>query len=220
AAALAALRAETGGQVELVVGDLGSVAGVRRLADALLAQLPRLDVLINNAGIMHVGAFEELEPAQYRRLLAVNVQGVVEVAHAGFPLLRDTPGSRLINLSSASAIYGVPEMAVYSASKHAVRGLTEALGAEWARHGISVCDIMPIFVRTALLTNTAATRAQDRLGVRLSPDDVAAVVLEAATTARPRVHWPVGFQTKLAYYASGVTPAALERLVLRLMSRQ
>ena len=66
----------------------------------------RLDVLINNAGIMHVGAFEELEPAQYRRLLAVNVQGVVEVAHAGFPLLRDTPGSRLINLSSASTIYG------------------------------------------------------------------------------------------------------------------
>ncbi len=180
----------------------------------------RLDVLVNNAGVMSVGRFEQIDLAAHRRMLAVNAQGLLEVAHHAFPLLRDTKGARMINLSSASAIYGVPEMASYSATKHFVRGLTEALAIEWRRYDIAVCDVMPMFVATSLLSNTATAFSMGRLGVRLSADDVAAVVLAAADARgrAARVHWPVGLQTKLAMQAKRLSPAWLDRAFVQWMS--
>lgn len=180
----------------------------------------RLDVLINNAGVMSVGHFEQIDLAAHRRMIAVNAQGLLEVAYQAFGLLRTTPGARLINLSSASAIYGMPEMASYSATKHFVRGLTEALAIEWRRHDIGVCDVMPMFVATALLSNTATARSMGRLGVHLSADDVAAVVVEAAHARgrAARVHWPVGLQTKLAMQAKRFSPAWLDRAFVQWMT--
>jgi NAD(P)-dependent dehydrogenase (short-subunit alcohol dehydrogenase family) len=180
----------------------------------------RMHVLLNNAGIMHVGPFESMDVHAHRQMLAVNVQGVIEVAHAGFELLRQTPEARLINISSASAIYGMPEMATYSATKHAVRGLTEALDIEWERFGIRVADVMPIFVDTELLTRTRKTRAVDFLGVHLQASDVAEVVWAAATSPHRRVHWPVGVQTKLAMVGDRIAPEQLERFVIRRLTGQ
>jgi NAD(P)-dependent dehydrogenase (short-subunit alcohol dehydrogenase family) len=178
-----------------------------------------MHVLLNNAGVMSVGHFEQLDAADHRRTIAVNLQGVVEVTHASFELLRRTSGARVINLSSASAIYGMPEMATYSATKHAVRGLTEALELEWARYGIRVCDVMPSFVDTALLANTQRLAAEQVLGVRLGPHDVAEVVWCAATSTRRRTHWPVGLQTALADRARNLVPNVVTRRVVRWMSR-
>jgi NAD(P)-dependent dehydrogenase (short-subunit alcohol dehydrogenase family) len=178
----------------------------------------RMDVLLNNAGVMHVGGFETLEPSAHRQMIAVNVLGAIEVAQAGFALLSATPGARLINMSSAAAIYGMPEMATYSASKHAIRGLTEALELEWERFGIRVSDVMPIFVDTELLTGTRKLRASETLGIHLGPEDVAAVVWRAATDPRPRLHWSVGVQTRLAMHATGLVPSRLERWVVRLLT--
>ncbi|HVI03746.1 MAG TPA: SDR family oxidoreductase [Enhygromyxa sp.] len=179
----------------------------------------RMHVLLNNAGVMHVGPFEAIEIDKHRHMIDVNFAGVVAVAHAGFGLLSDTPGARLINMSSASAIYGMPEMATYSATKHAVRGLTEALDIEWERFDIRVADVMPIFVDTELLTRTRKASASDKLGVHLQATDVAEVVWEAATSRRRRIHWPVGVQTQLAYHGSRLAPTLLERLVVRWMTK-
>lgn len=173
----------------------------------------RLDVLLNNAGVMSVGRFEEVDPGDHQRMIAINFQGVVDVAQLGFELLRATKGARLINMSSASAIMGIPRLAVYSATKHAVRGLSEALDVEWERFDIRVCDVMPLYVETDLLHNTATAPSTARLGVRLVPRDVADVVWRAANSRRRRVHWPVGPQGKLAYHAGKHSPAALERLL-------
>lgn len=178
----------------------------------------RMHVLLNNAGVMRVGPFEQLDLAEHRCTIAVNLQGVIEVAHASFELLRRTEGARVINLSSAAAIYGMPEMASYSATKHAVRALTEALDIEWERYDIRVCDVMPIFVDTELLTRTRKAHASDMLGVHLQASDVAEVVWEAATSKRRRLHWPVGLQTQLAYHGSKLAPTLLERLVVRWMT--
>lgn len=179
----------------------------------------RMHVLLNNAGVMRVGPFEQLDLAEHRCTIAVNLQGVIEVAHASFELLRRTEGARVINLSSAAAIYGMPEMASYSATKHAVRGFTEALELEWARYDIRVCDVMPLFVDTELLTNTRRLSAERVLGVRLQARDVAEVVWRAATSAQRRTHWPVGLQMALADRARKLVPDRITRRVVRWMSR-
>ena len=182
----------------------------------------RMDVLVNNAGVMSVGRFETIDAEAHRRIVAVNLQGVIEVALAAFPLLRDTPGARLINMSSISAVHGVPQMASYSATKHGVGGFTEALRIEWASHDVRVCDVLPAFVDTALLTSTRRLSAEDVLGVRLTPEDVAEVVWQAATASAwraRRVHWPVGPQARLVSSVGALVPDALVALALRRMTK-
>ncbi|WP_181234383.1 SDR family oxidoreductase [Enhygromyxa salina] len=179
----------------------------------------RMNVLLNNAGVMSVGRFETVSAAEHQRTIAVNLQGVIELTHASFELLRRTEGARVINMSSIAAIHGVPEMASYSATKHAVRGFTEALELEWAGDDIRVCDVMPAFVDTNLLSSTTKLSAEDLLGVRLSPADVAQVVWQAATSKRRRTHWPVGPQATLAYRVDKLAPAALVRSALKWMTK-
>lgn len=128
----------------------------------------RLRLLFNCAGILRFGRFEEVALEDHARLLAINLQGVLNCCHAAFPFLRATPQAQVLNMGSASGLYGVPEMAVYSASKFAVRGLTEALELEWRRHGIRVADLMPPFVRTPMVAGqTYRPPVLRRLGLRL-----------------------------------------------------
>lgn len=178
----------------------------------------QLHALINNAGVMHVGPFESVDPAQHRQVIAVNLQGVVDVAHASFELLRDTPGSRLINVSSGSASYGTAELASYSATKHGVRGFTEALDVEWRRHDIRVFDVMPMFVQTELLTDTNPLTSQGWLGVTLTAEDVAAAIVRAANGRQWRVHRPLGWQAWLAYHGAAALPTAITRRAMALIS--
>jgi len=111
----------------------------------------RFDVLFNNAGIALGGPFGELSLDALDRVIDINFRGVAYGARMAYPYLKATPGSCLLNTASASAIYGSAGLAAYSATKFAVRGLTEALDAEWAADGIKVRDLMPGFVDTALL---------------------------------------------------------------------
>ncbi len=154
-----------------------------------------IDVLVNNAGVLVDGAFSELDLAAQRRVIDINVIGVMNGCYAAREALAAS-GGRVINMSSASAFFGQPSLAVYSASKFAVRGLTEALSLEWASAGISVCDIMPLFVKTAMVAGMRDVPATRRLGVRLTPEDVAAVILAAAQTRRPKLHYCVGWQSR------------------------
>lgn len=111
----------------------------------------RMDVLLNNAGIANYGFFEDQTDDEADRQVDINVKGVINGARAGLPLLQATPGSTLINVASCAGLFGAPKMAIYCATKFAVRGLSEALDAEWSRHGIAVRCIMPWFVDTPIL---------------------------------------------------------------------
>lgn len=174
-----------------------------------------LDLLVNNAGVLSAGRFETIPLNAHKRIVDINVTGVINGCHCALPWLRKAPAGRVINLASASAIYGQPDIATYSASKFAVRGLTEALAIEWAAHGIQVSSLWPIFVRTAMVDNAPEMRATRKLGVHLGPDDVAAVILLTATTKRPPVHIPVGPQVGLLRVAIGWIP---DRLAARLVA--
>jgi NAD(P)-dependent dehydrogenase (short-subunit alcohol dehydrogenase family) len=174
----------------------------------------RLDVLFNNAGILSSGPFESLPQARLKAIVDVNVTGVINGCHAAFPFLRSTKGACVVNMSSASAIYGQPNLAVYSSTKFAVRGLTEALDLEWKPHGIRVMDMMPLFVQTSMVQGMDA-KAIGRLGVRLGPEDVAQGVYEAVNdySLLPRVHRLVGSQVKFFYKMAGLLPDWLARIV-------
>ena len=192
------------------------------LAD-LVAEQGRLDVLVNNAGLLRAGPFAAHDLDTLRREVEVNVLGVLHGMHAAFPHLRSTAAAYgsavVVNLSSASAIYGQAELANYSATKFYVRGLTEALELEWRRHGIRVTDLWPLFVRTGMLDGVR-TGTTDSLGVRLSADDVAAAVLAAVEPSSLRlalrqVHHPVGPRARAMALGSRFSPAWLTRAINR-----
>lgn len=181
----------------------------------------RLDVLFNNAGIAVTRPFEEAELARHHRLIDINLKGLVNGCHLAFALLQRTPGSRVINMCSASALYGQPELGTYSASKAAVRSLTEALDIEWRRHGIRVVDVLPLFVNTAMVTHEVSRmKTVATLGVRLGPEDVAATVwrLGTAPAVGLPVHSLVGWQTKLFAGLAKLSPHFMNRLVTARMA--
>lgn len=178
----------------------------------------RLRLLFNCAGILRFGRFEEVALEDHARLLAINLQGVLNCCHAAFPFLRATPQAQVLNMGSASGLYGVPEMAVYSASKFAVRGLTEALELEWRRHGIRVADLMPPFVRTPMVAGqTYRPPVLRRLGLRLDAEDIAEAAWRQAHSRR--VHRPVGGLFTALYWAGQLSPPWVNRAVMAWLSR-
>lgn len=176
----------------------------------------RLDLLVNNAGILISGNFESNPLARHHALIDVNIKGMINGCHLSLPYLQKTAGARVINLSSSSAIYGQASLATYSASKFAVRGLTEALNIEWQKYGIYVMDIMPLFVQTEMVTNMDA-RSIEVFGVQLTADDVAQTIWQAANqrTRISRVHWPVGWMTTWLLRLTGLSPNWLNRFIVK-----
>lgn len=215
-AGLASLAAELGDSVVtgyLDVRDAGGWGTV--LADLTSRSAGRLDVLVNNAGLLQSGPFAEIPLATQQRTVEVNLVGVLNGCHTAYPYLKATPGAYVVNLCSASAIYGQPELATYSATKFAVRGLTEALDLEWARDDITVRAVWPMFVNTAMVVgmDTGATRS---LGIRLTAEDVADEVVNLTRTRRTlSVHRAVGRQAKAMLASSASAPSWVLRLVNR-----
>lgn len=180
-----------------------------------------LNILVNNAGILYSGPFEQLSIEQHQRLIDVNVKGVLHGCHAALPWLQSAKHARVINLSSASAIYGQPDLISYSASKFAVRGISEGLDIEWAKYNIRVLDIMPLFVATDMVTDMNAASIAN-MGVSLGPNDVAKTVYRAATrpSALCETHWPVGMKSSLFFQISGLSPQRINRWVNTMLCRR
>jgi NAD(P)-dependent dehydrogenase (short-subunit alcohol dehydrogenase family) len=132
-------------------------------AVAAFAQKPggRMDLLFSNAGVGEAGWFEDVPYEAALRVVQVNLVGVIASIYAALPLLKATPNSMVFITSSSSATYGMPRIAVYSATKHAVKGLTEALSVEFARHGVRVADVLPGLIDTNILRATP-NRSADR----------------------------------------------------------
>jgi NADP-dependent 3-hydroxy acid dehydrogenase YdfG len=204
-------RAVTG---HLDVTDPDEMA--QRLGEFADAAGGRLNVMINNAGILRAGLFEDIALSAQLKEIDINTKGVVNGLHAAFPYLRATPNPVVVNLASASAIYGQPELATYSATKFFVRGITEALDIEWNRYGIRVIAIWPLYVKTAM-TENVRTGTTESLGIRLTAQDVADAIVAAVEPSLLRrvihqVHFPVGSQTKASALTARI-PLWLQRLI-------
>ena len=174
----------------------------------------RLDLLLNNAGIARYGLFEEVSPTEAELQIDINVKGVVNGAYAALPHLKATSGSRLINVASVAGIVGSPGLAVYSATKFAVRGLSEALDAEFTRHGIGVACVMPFFVETPLLdAGSTGTNRTIRDAIKKAPiytvEDAAEQIWRAAH-GRER-EYIVGKAGRQALFAKRFLPGRLRK---------
>ncbi len=123
--------------------------------DAVIAEFAgetggRLDLLFNNAGIGAAGFFEEIPIEETLKIIDVNLIGVINGIYAALPLLKATPNSLCFTTSSSAATYGAPHLAAYSATKFAVKGLTEALAVELSRCNVRVADVLPGVIDTAI----------------------------------------------------------------------
>ena len=166
----------------------------------------RLDILYNNAGIGVAGFFEDIPFEKTLDVVQVNLIGVLNGIHAALPLLKETANSLCFSTSSSAATYGAPRLAVYAATKFAVKGLTEALAVELSRYGIRAADVLPGLIDTPILGNSplyvdgkvqptegqrtiianAPTEGPFRL---IQPVEVAQAVWEAYDSER--MHWYV-----------------------------
>ena len=168
-------------------------------------------------GHLDVTDSEEMDLAGHLKEIDINTKGVVNGLYAAFPHLRATPNSVVVNLASASAIYGQAELANYSATKFFVRGITEALDLEWGRYGIRVIAMWPLYVQTAMTENVTIGTTQS-LGIRLTAQDIADAIVAAVEPSALRravhqVHFPVGVQSKVLASGARFSPAWLTRLV-------
>jgi NAD(P)-dependent dehydrogenase (short-subunit alcohol dehydrogenase family) len=176
----------------------------------------RLDVLFNNAGVGRGGPLQDVPHIDTDLVIDVNIKGVVYGAEAGFKYLKQTPGSCLLNTASAAGIYGAGGMAVYCASKFAVRGLTESLDIEWAQYGIKVRSLMPSFIDTPILdsividSNVQTRDIVKAAGLEISP---VSMVADAAWSAiqNDAVHTRVGQTAHRAWLMAKWLPGVFRK---------
>ncbi len=188
--------------------DVTDADAVQALADKVFAEDGRVDLLFNNAGIGHAAFVLDTGLDDWRRVMEVNVMGVVNGLHAFLPRMsKQTTPSNIINTASAAGLISIPRMAPYCASKHAVVGLSQSLAAELHDTNVSVTILCPGIINTAIVKNTIMTgetqshQAQavafyEKKGA--SPDKVAADLLRDVRKGKlicitPRIEVGVGW---------------------------
>lgn len=186
-AAAAGLRGQ-GHRAEAFALDASDEGAVARAAEATRKALGPVTVVVNNAGVVVAGAFAEQTPADWDKTMAVNLRSYLLVTKAFLPEVC-AGGGRLVFVASAAGLMGVPGMAVYSASKHAVVGFADSLRLELARShpgGAAVTTVCPSFIATGMFEGAKPPR-----GTRwLTADQVAERALAAAAKGRPWVREP------------------------------
>jgi NAD(P)-dependent dehydrogenase (short-subunit alcohol dehydrogenase family) len=183
--------------VELLELDVRDETAVRNGIQTIIARANRIDVLVNSAGAALLGAMEETSVSEAQTLFDTNVFGILRVAKAVLPYMRDQRSGRIVNISSVLGFLPAPYMGLYSASKHAVEGLSETLDHEVRKFGIRVSLVEPSFTKTNMdinapqtsLTLSAYDKDRDVVIVAIQknvqkapdPDEVASTILNAAS---------------------------------------
>lgn len=144
-----AIASEHGVAAYAIAYDAGNSAQCAQLIESAVAKLGKLDVLVNNAGIMDWSKTEELPEERWERMLRINLSSVFHLSKHAIPHLLKTRGN-IVNMSSTSALLGVPWAQAYSAAKAGVNGLTRSMAVEYADRGVRVNAICPGTVDTPL----------------------------------------------------------------------
>ena len=179
---------EAGGRAVATVADVASERAVRGSIDAAVAAFGRLDVLVNCAGIVHIGPLHEYDEADWDRLMGVNLKSIFLSVKHGLPHLRRAGRGYVVNVGSISSLVGQAATPAYTASKSAVLGLTRSIALDYAADGLRCNCICPGITDTPMLRHHLAKDGDPDvalanrlrrvpLRVALTPDDVARAAL-------------------------------------------
>jgi NAD(P)-dependent dehydrogenase (short-subunit alcohol dehydrogenase family) len=194
-AAVAVLDIAPEGLPEQLYGVTANVAdrvSVTAAIDEVAARLGGIDIVVNNAGVSAVGTVEANDDEEWARVLNINVTGMARVTAAALPHLRRSAAASVVNLCSIAALNGLPDRALYSASKGAVLALTYAMATDHVREGVRVNCVSPGTVHTPfvdrMLSNfadpvreRAALDARQATGRMVTPEEVAGAIAYLAS---------------------------------------
>jgi short-subunit dehydrogenase len=214
-------------RVSAHVADLADRGAIRALPAAVADHHPRVDLLINNAGVALGGSFEQVAEADFDWLMAINFEAVVAMTRAFLPVLRAAGGpARIVNVSSLYGLISPPGQTAYSASKFAVRGFSNALRQELRGSPVGVTVVHPGGVATAIARSARvpagldpAQVAREREGVqrllRMPPERAAALIVRGIERDRARVI--VGADAAVAAVLERLLPVRHWGVIERLM---
>jgi NADP-dependent 3-hydroxy acid dehydrogenase YdfG len=202
AGAAVALCARRTDRLEAIAGSLDGPTFVRAVdvsdeeqatgfVEDAAGELGALHILVNNAGLMLLGPVSDQTTEDWRRMVGVNLMGLLYCTHAALPLIARNGGGDIVNVSSVAGRRADAGAAVYNMTKFGVHAFSEALRQEALHAGIRVTTVAPGFVETELqghntnpLVRRATERAREQIGEVLRPDDIAEAILHAVT--RPK----------------------------------
>ena len=200
--------AKHGARVGTLAADLTSSADRQRICADAAGWRDGVNVLVNNAGINHFSMFEDQPPEQLDLALAINVQAPMHLCQGMLPQLRRQPEACILNTGSVFGSIGYPGYAVYSATKFAIRGFTEALRRELADSTVKVHYVAPRATRTGINTSVVE-RMNAELGVAMDPPELVAKAvcdMLAGGRAEAVLGWPEKFFARV----NGVLPRLVD----------
>ena len=189
--ALAKKIADQGGQAEVFPTDVGREDEARAFIDGTRERLGRVDILVNNAGVMLLGPVIGADTAEWRRMVEVNMLGLLYCTHAVLPIMGEQGSGHIVNVSSVAGRHANFGSAVYNLTKFGVNGFSEALRQELTPANVRVTVIEPGFVATELQSHNthpmvleAMERMREEIGEPLEPEDIAEAILYAVASPR------------------------------------
>jgi NAD(P)-dependent dehydrogenase (short-subunit alcohol dehydrogenase family) len=210
--------------VNMLLLDVRSDDSVTACVTAVANHAGRIDVLVNNAAYELAGALEETSMDEAKAQFETNFFGVVRMVRAVLPLMRQQKQGRIINVSSLSGVSSIPFMGIYSASKFALEGFTEALRLEVSPFNIHVSLTEAGFLKTPMMNKRQASAApieeydpwrqrafkaiRDHEQKAPGPELVSQALLRIIASKHPRLRHPIGSQAKLATRLQRFLPEA------------
>ena len=152
---------QLGGAAAFIRADVAKDADVKAMVDFTVATYGRLDIAFNNAGVEWMGPLDQATEAEYRRIFDINVWGVLNSMRHEIPAMLKNGGGAIVNTSSVAGHIGMAP-SIYTASKHAVEGLTKALALEFAKQNIRINAVAPAGVATDMVDRFAGKEGEMR----------------------------------------------------------
>jgi len=169
---------KAGGHALIVATELTEEQSIKNLVKVTHEKCGRLDILVNNAGVAHLAKLEETSTEDWQRCLWVNARAPFILCREALPLLRKSPSACIINIASVVGVKGYPLQSAYTASKHALRGMTISLAEELRDSNVRVHLLCPGGVDTDMVGNMRPDIKKEDL---IGPDEIADLILYLVT---------------------------------------